>query len=95
MATEMTLPEAGGSGVSIGSLAPPGGESEWLLLLRKEARARANYLRLAERRRAAKEAMAPKEFGSVGDGTHDEQSWWSTARLTTIRRKRPKGAFAR
>ena len=63
MATEMTLPEAGGSGVSIGSPAPPGGESEGQLLLRKEARARANFLRLAERPRAAKEAMALTEIG--------------------------------
>ena len=64
-------------------------------MLRKEARARANYLRLAERLRAAKEAMAPDGVGSVGDGTHGELSLWSTARSTTIRRLRPKGAFAR
>ena len=56
----------------LGAPAPAGGESELQRLLREEAQARANHLRLAERLRAASEANDPRELCSPGGGMRDE-----------------------
>ena len=93
MATVATLPGAVSSAVRLGAPAPPGGESAWQRLLREEAQARENNMQLAERLRAAREAIAPRGFDFPGGETVDSPVVVDDGSVDADSEGAPEGGF--